>query len=405
MTKRWIIGAQVSTIHSPLELLTVDGILDCIDRVKSALEIDILVAGTRESPEIFHALCAPSRPVDQVFLWYNVLSDIEDMVDSDLVVNWRGERSSGWGGWADKKSEVAETFRFVCPNNPTSRAKTLKRLHQLLNSYPFAGVFLDKIRFPSPANGFEEVVSCFCDHCHMSARAVGLDLVEVARLFENRAIPFESTGAHGGMDWLTSLADRNSLLSEFLQFRIDSVTGLAAEAHAIASGLGRKVSFDLFSPGLASLVGQDYRALSHFSEWVKPMTYRVAEGPAGLRLEIPALAEGVSRMFGLDEGTISRWAACHVPGFGTDTLQATRDEAVPLSVISAEIDAAVRLSAPVPVYFGLELVRHPGVVDITPQLVRDMVRAGRAANPAGAFISWDLMHAPMDSIRALAAEL
>jgi hypothetical protein len=31
-----------------------------------------------------------------------------------------------------------------------------------------------------------------------------------------------------------------------------------------------------------------------------------------------------------------------------------------------------------------------------------MVRAGRAANAAGLVISWDLMHAPVDCVRALA---
>ena len=68
------------------------------------------------------------------------------------------------------------------------------------------------------------------------------------------------------------------------------------------------------------------------------------------------------------------------------------------------IDATLRVwsMAPKPVYFGLELVRHPGVIDITPAQVRDMVAAGRAANAAGLVISWDLMHAPMDGVRALA---
>ncbi|SDB58439.1 hypothetical protein [Bauldia litoralis] len=405
MKNRWVIGAQVSTTHSPLESLPVDRVFRTIERVNAILKIDILVVGARESPEIFQSLSGPSRPVDQIFLWYNVLSDIDGMEDSDLVVNWRGERSAGWGGWAEKESEVAETFRFVCPNNPGARAKTLRRLHHLLSSYPFTGVFLDKIRFPSPANGLEEVLSCFCEHCRASAKVTGLDLDAVARLFQDRTIALDVLLNDDTADWLSLFTDSASLLLRFLRFRMDSITGLVAEAHALASGLNRRVGFDLFSPGLAPLVGQDYRALVRFADWIKPMTYRVAEGPAGLRLEIPALAEGVSQMFGLDESKISGWAARHIPGFDINTLEQTRRQAVPLSVISTEIGAAVRLADPVPVYFGLELVRHAGVVDITPQLVRDMVQAGRTASPAGTFISWDLMHAPMDSIRALAAEL
>jgi hypothetical protein len=81
------------------------------------------------------------------------------MEDSDLVVNWMGERSRGWGGWAEKGGEVEETFRFACPNNPAAREKTLRRLRELLGRYPFKGVFLDKIRFPSPANGIDEALS------------------------------------------------------------------------------------------------------------------------------------------------------------------------------------------------------------------------------------------------------
>ena len=72
------------------------------------------------------------------------------------------------------------------------------------------------------------------------------------------------------------------------------------------------------------------------------------------------------------------------------------------SFIQAEIDAAVRTLSPVPVYFGLELIRQPGVIDVDPAHVVDMVKAGRAANAAGLVISWDLMHAPIDCVRALA---
>jgi hypothetical protein len=166
-------------------------------------------------------------------------------------------------------------------------------------------------------------------------------------------------------------------------------------------GMGRKVSLDLFSPCLAPLVGQDYRRLKPHCDWAKPMTYRLARGPAGLRLEIPALTEGIARRFGLDEARILDWSARHA-AFDRDMLLETRERAVPISFIQAEIDSAVRALAPVPVYFGLELVRQEGVIDVDPTHVVDMVKAGRAANAAGVVISWDLMHAPADCVRALA---
>jgi len=404
VTSRWTIGAQLSTSHSSPEALSLDRMLEVVERVRAETTLDILVVGSREEPDIFRAMTGAGRPVDRVFLWYNLLSDIDGMAATDLVVNWRGEPSRGWGGWEEKGAEVSETFRFACPNNPAVRVKTLTRLRELLGRYPFTGVFLDKLRFPSPANGLDEVVSCFCDHCHRAAKAIDLDLDAVARLFADRAILADASpgGDRTGSAWLEALADANPLLGWFLRFRMDSVTRLVVEAQAEAGRLGRQVALDLFSPGLAPLVGQDYRALSRHCAWAKPMTYRVAQGPAGLRLEIPALVDGVAGMFGADEVGISEWAARHVAAFDGETLQQTRDAAVPLPLIQAEIGVAVAAMAPKPVYFGLELVRHPGVIDITPALVLDMVRAGRDVNAAGLVISWDLMHAPIDGIRALA---
>ena len=322
-----------------------------------------------------------------------------------LFRSWRGERSRGWGGWAEKGSGVEETFRFACPNNPAARQKAIGRLRELLARYAFAGVFLDKIRFPSPANGVDEMLSCFCDHCRDAAERVDLDLDTVVKALADRAIdPGGSLGETRGDEpspWLVALLAGSSVLSRFFRFRADSVARLVGELAEEAQRMGRKVSLDLFSPCLAGLVGQDYARLKRHCDWAKPMTYRLAQGPAGLRLEIPALIEGVASCFGLYEERIVEWSARHA-AFDSDMLLETRQSAVPIAFIQAEIDAAVRALAPVPVYFGLELIRQPGVIDVDPAHVADMVKAGRAANAAGLVISWDLMHAPMDCVRALA---
>jgi hypothetical protein len=69
------------------------------------------MVGFREAPEIFSAFCGSGRPVRDTLPWYGALSDIEGMDDSDLVVNRRGERSRGRGGWAKKGDRVGETLR------------------------------------------------------------------------------------------------------------------------------------------------------------------------------------------------------------------------------------------------------------------------------------------------------
>jgi hypothetical protein len=405
MTRSWKLAAQLSTSHSSRDSLDPLRMLEAVRGIQDAIELDLLIVGFREAPEIFREFCGSRRPVGDVALWYAALSDIEGMEDSDLVVNWRGERSRGWGGWAEKGREVEETFRFVCPNNPATRQKVVRRLRELLTRYAFAGVFLDKIRLPSPANGVDEMLSCFCDHCRDAAARVDLDLDAVVKILADRGIdprasPTE-TRSDEASQWLDALLAGSPILSRFLRFRADSVATLVAELAAHARRMGRKVSLDLFSPCLAFLVGQDYGRLKQHCDWAKPMTYRLAQGPAGLRLEIPRLIEGVTNRFGIDEARIMEWSARRA-AFGKDMLVETRERAVPMSFIQAEIDAAVRTLAPVPVYFGLELVRQPGVIDVDPAHVVDMVKAGRAANAAGLVISWDLMHAPVDCVRALA---
>ena len=405
MIGSWKVGAQLSTSHSSPDALDPVGMLETVRRVQEAIDLDLLIVGFREAPEVFREFCGPGRPVEDTSLWYGVLSDTEGLADSDLVVNWRGERSRGWGGWAEKGSGVEETFRFACPNNPAARQKAIGRLRELLARYAFAGVFLDKIRFPSPANGVDEMLSCFCDHCRDAAERVDLDLDAVVEALADRAIdPGGSLGETRGDEpspWLVALLAGSPVLSRFFRFRADSVARLVGELAEEAQRMGRKVSLDLFSPCLAGLVGQDYARLKRHCDWAKPMTYRLAQGPAGLRLEIPALIEGVASCFGLDEERIVEWSARHA-AFDSDMLLETRQSAVPISFIQAEIDAAVRALAPVPVYFGLELIRQPGVIDVDPAHVANMVKAGRAANAAGLVVSWDLMHAPIDCVRALA---
>jgi hypothetical protein len=95
MLGSWKIGAQLSTSHSSRIALDPSDMLETVHRAREAIGLDLLIVGFREVPEAFLEFCGKSRPIDQVHLWYSALSDIEEMEDSDLVVNWRGEPSVG----------------------------------------------------------------------------------------------------------------------------------------------------------------------------------------------------------------------------------------------------------------------------------------------------------------------
>ena len=62
------------------------------------------------------------------------------------------------------------------------------------------------------------------------------------------------------------------------------------------------------------------------------MTYRVAQGPASLRLEIPAFADHLARLFGIDAVRMAEWCSSTVPDFPSRTAEAIRRAPVPFDV-------------------------------------------------------------------------
>jgi hypothetical protein len=403
--KTFPLAGQVSTFHSGREMLTSERVIAAVTAVQSIVPLSILAVGAHEIPEIFHRLTdTATRPVGEIYLWYNLLSDYPSQQPGDGVVNFRGVSGSGWQGWQESGAEVEESFQFGCPNNPTVRQKTLSGLEGLLRTYPFDGVFLDKLRFPSPAGGLEMALSCFCPHCYQAAARLGLDLDRVKACLQDRNIGGSTQGGAQippGSPWLEALCQNYPLLQAFLRFRADSVTGLVREVRELTNRMGRKLALDMFSPAFAALVGQDYSVLAALADWVKPMTYRRAFGPAGFRLEAQSLFNGIERIYHVPEEEIFQWAEHNYPDFTAEGYRRMLESLVPLEWMRAEIYHAVEYSGPTPVYMGLETVHFPGVIQITPDQVREMLTTGIACGVHGAVISWDVLNTPLENIRAI----
>lgn len=402
MPGKFTIVAQLSSVHSSDEDLSPRRVAAYVDRITSEAPLDILVVGWQERPELYQALTSPaSRPVPEVFLWYPLLSDYPGFDPSHLVVDSSFTRSRGWSGY--EGTGIAESFKQACPNNPDAVSTSLAYLEQCIAEYPFDGVFLDKIRFPSAANGLRDVFSCFCPYCTEKAAKAGLDLNEVRAALEGRTggdATARAVKIPGGAKWLEEIVAGRPLLQQFLRFRADSITDLVAEASQRIRKAGKKVSLDVFSPVLAPLVGQDFAALAPQASWIKPMIYRFGRGPSALRTEIPSLVRELGAYLGYSEVATMDWAATRVCGLEGQTVAQVEDIA-PLSLIRCETIEALSLFGGTPMYLGLETVSIKGMMEVTPANVEEVLAIGVEAGVQGFALSWDLLHTPVENVRPL----
>jgi hypothetical protein len=179
---------------------------------------------------------------------------------------------------------------------------------------------------------------------------------------------------------------------------IDSLVG---DVRKLANRMGRKVALDLFTPLLAPLVGQDYRSLSLLADWCKPMTYRKAYGPAGFRLEVESLVRGIGSLYHVPVESILEWFGRYYPQVTPENYAQMVEQIAPVEWMRQEIGQAVQSFGSKPVLMGLETVNFPGVIETTPEMVREMLTMGIESGVQGAVISWDLMSTPLENIAAI----
>ena len=199
---------------------------------------------------------------------------------------------------------------------------------------------------------------------------------------------------------MEELIEGQPLLQQFVRFRADSIYDLVAVVSKRMKKIGKKTSLDVFSPVLAPLVGQDFSAMAHYTDWVKPMIYRFGSGPSSLRTEIPSLVRELGSYLGCDEKSAMSWAAARVEGLEGCTVEQV-EKVAPLSLIHAETVRAVRLFAGTPLYLGLESVSIPGRMEVRPRHVEEILEIGTQAGVQGFVLSWDLLHTPIDNVGPL----
>lgn len=342
--------------------------------------------------------CARHR--SELYLWQPLLTGHDRFPGNpdSRVVSLSGGRVAGPLGKAE--------FTFLCPNRQAVQESVLQCLDEALASSYYHGVFLDRIRFPSPANDFAGKFACFCDACRIVAHEAGLDLgavqQAVSRLVQTddgrHAVVSEMLAAFPAPD----VAEDISLLRHMLAFREQSISRFVTSAVKLVRGRKLQVGLDCFSPTLARMVGQDLARLADDADWIKVMTYARAFAPASLPYEVVGLA-GWLTAGGETEQAELEWLAKATGWALPGSCASIRTGTLPASVLTQEIERgrAVGLHR---LLAGIELVEMPEVAHLTTEQIRADARAVRAGGPDGVVFCWDLWRMPAERVE-LAASL
>lgn len=351
------------------------------------LPVSMVLLGWK-APRRLVDVCAQitARHGARLFLWHPLLC--EDSADFPLP----DRRTMGLSGESLPGYRDQPEFTFICPNQPAAREAALEHLEGSLRGSPFQGVFLDRIRFPSPAAARPEHLACFCSHCHAAASREDLDLDAIQSTLAGSLAQPEA-----GQAFVASLFNCHpgrlsaGALDAFLDFRQRSITRLVLEASGVATSLGMAVGLDCFSPCLTRMVGQDLAELNRSCEWIKIMTYTHTLAPAGLPFELLGLADWLvshSRM------TPRQALLCLADASGLPlpgNLSEIRADGLPAEAITAEIRLGRSLGVE-RLFAGAALVDLPGVNSASAGQHAADLTACRSAGADGWVLSWDLWH-------------
>jgi hypothetical protein len=316
----------------------------------------------------------------QLFRWQPILtSDAHTSLPSEWATKGpSGNTINGHAGLPE--------FTFICPNNNAVADFISERVEIAAATGLFQGLFLDRIRFPSPSIDPFRDLACFCRHCTRVAADIELDLEYVRRYIQS--LPVETIVRC----LLGKTAEAGSPLDSLLNFRASSITRTVRMISKQAQTLKLSIGLDCFSPALTRMVGQDLSDLGGLAGWVKIMTYPRVFGPAGIPFELLNFINWLTR-YGMGENEaiqlLAEASGLPLPANKTDLRRAGLES----KMITQEIQHGKELGL-TNLLAGIAMVNMKSVHTSSSEKIQADLEACK--NSDGLVISWDLWLTPLD---------
>jgi len=317
------------------------------------------------------------------YLWFPVFSETGAFAINDPnkklspLIDVRGNE-------LEKKADhTGEDFSFCCPNDPQNIENILSIFDENFSSIPFTGIFLDKIRYPSFAQGKQSVFTCFCPHCRSEYEKEGFDISYLENLFfKQNTTPFGITGYRGNGQYDFD----DPVMSRFFSLKSRIVSRSLSRICGYFRDRGLAIGLDVFAPFLSPFVGQDLLQLSGLCGFIKPMMYRATQAPAGLPFETEALLHGTE-----SKNTTKEQAFYGLLGFDPGKKVFDLDFTV------RELRSLASVSA-CSVCPGVEINRIKNLADVYPDYIEETIMAYFTTGVRGLVLSWDLLEAPEENV-------
>lgn len=407
MKQKWI-GTQIVLNNIPNNYLHKnDNLKKKLAIAKEALNLDALMIWSdinKKDLDLVRRICRDFKI--KTYLWYPILADIPDfkIEQEQSVETFGGLRGYGKNGCWDKLGEGEEDFLFLCSSDEEHVRRIFDQYQNKIKENGFDGVFLDRIRFPSPSNGFELLFSCFCKSClNKFYNNYGEDL----KGYRNQAKTVFKKFKTIDINYLQTCQSffdiiiRDSL-KKFYDFRKQNIYQVLKMFADKAKQMGKLVGVDLFAPSLAPLVSQDYQLLAKTCDWIKPMIYCHTSSPAGLPLELYCFIRAILDINpALDEGQlireISRIIGVDLPTQINELLKIGISE----HIICSEMQKIKEFNLPeeIDIYIGIEAVQIPEVCNIDRSILKKYLKSVIKADSKGIILSWDLLKIPDENLK------
>lgn len=381
---------QISTGGYLEHKVTAGEVCERLDALCSTMKIEKAIIGWSGDRALYQEVLGYLKEKEvEAYLWLPVFSET-GVIKNNLgrLLDYREAEVTSYG------LSQGENFEFYCPNQKRNSQGFLELYRENFEGLAFDGVFLDKIRYGACSNGLGGIFNCFCGDCMKFYESRGLDIQALRREMELVSL---GTGEYGDKV-LGAVSYKNGrycfekpIWEEFFAAKAAVVTRALEPVTSYFRDKGMKIGMDTFAPYLAYFSGQDMGKLAAMADFLKPMMYRITNAPAGLPFETECLIRETAR----GNREKAREQYFHALGCGNGNTPWTD-----MDFINRELEYASGWGTPV--YCGFEVNRN-GAAASTPEYIEETINGLRCAPVNGYVLSWDVMSATEENMRAAAA--